>query len=97
MSDGIGIFPKDSKEYKRLESAASFIQAETGKVCKVDNTLFDVGQNWAWTTILMESGLSVFPFAQVLDPRYQKMIIYGSSSEWMEAVQAIISKEMKRG
>lgn len=97
VSDGISIFNRDSKERKRLEAAANFIQAETGKMCKVEDTLFDVGQNWAYTTVLMESGMTTFPFFQALEPKQQKMIVYGSSAEWMEAVQEIISKQTKKG
>jgi hypothetical protein len=88
----ISVFNKESKERKRLEAAASLIQAETGKVCKVEETMFDAGQNWAWTTILMESGLSVFPFTQILNPKQQNMIVYGEIEDWMKEVQEIIKK-----
>lgn len=88
----IQIFEKDSKEYKRLEAAAILIQAETGKTCEVGDTLYDAGQNWSWTTIRMESGFKFSPFIQILSPRQQGMLIYGSLKDWMDVVEEVITK-----
>lgn len=90
MSEAIKVFSKDRKEYKRLQAAAKLIEAETYKECRVDNILFDAGQNWMWTTISIESDVSTFPFVQALTPRQQNDIVYGSMSDWLMAVQEVI-------
>ena len=92
MNEAINIFPKCSKEYERLQAAASLIMAETGKATKVDTVLFDASQNWPWTTITMESGLSSFPFMQILNPKQQKSIVHETLDEWMETVTTLIKK-----
>ena len=92
MSKAIAIFSENCKERKRLEAAAKLIEAETFKQCKVGNVLFDAGQNWMWTTISIESGMSTFPFMQALNPKQQEDIVYGSVEDWYKAVKEVIEK-----
>ena len=92
MNEAITIFTEKSREYKRLLAAAALIESETGKSCKIDNTLFDAGQNWAWTTILIESGMASFPYVQALTPRQQTDIVFGKIDLWLKTTQEIIAK-----
>ena len=96
MSKAICVFSENSMEYNRLLAAAALIQAETGKICKVGNTFFDAGQGWSWTTILMESDMKAFPFVQILYPKQQEDIVYGSINEWLDAVKSVIEKTENR-
>ena len=57
----LAVFSPESHEYKRLEAAAALIQSETNVKCKVKDCMFDIGQNWLYTTILCESGMTTFP------------------------------------
>ena len=65
--DEISTFKPGSIQYKKLEQAAKMIQDRLGIIVKVDDTWFDYGQKWMWTTLLGE------------DP---DGIIYGDSSAW---------------
>lgn len=82
----------DSKAYKRLEAAAALIQAETDKNCIVKECFYDMGQDWMWTTILCESGMQTFPYMQILNPKQQKLIIFGSLKQFQETVLELIEK-----
>lgn len=92
MTEAIKIFKPDTKEAKRLNAAAKLIEAETGKECKIEDILFDAGQNWMYTTILIESGMNMFPFMQALNPKQQSNIVYGTLDEFMQAVKEVIAK-----
>lgn len=96
MSQTITIFAEGSKEYERLEAAAHMIEAELNLHCKVNNVLFDAGQNWAWTTISMESGMASFPYCQILDPRQHALLVEGNIDEWFETVKQIIKDHQKK-
>ena len=89
-------FSEDSKEYDRLKAAAHLISAETGKTCIVKDTWFDIGQDWKYTTILIESGLSAFPFCQVLTPKQQEKIVCSDTSEWLATVEEVVKKNNER-
>lgn len=46
-------YAKGSKEYKALEAAAALLTATANRtVYKVDETYFDYGQGWKWTTVI---------------------------------------------
>lgn len=90
--EAIDVFSKDSNEYKRLEAAAKLIEAQTGKTCEVTETMFDAGQDWKWTTILIESGIKAFPMCQALDPKGQEDIVSGNMDSWVHAVTSLIEK-----
>lgn len=98
MTEPVLVFEPDSTEYKRLEAAAAFIQAETRKKCKVDITYFDHGQNWKWSTILLFD-TNVFQkgiWVQILTPRWQEAICYGSPKAWLHTVQDIIQHNLAK-
>ena len=85
VNSALNVFIEGSKEYQRLAAAAATIQSFTGKQCKIDMTYFDYGQNWTYTTILAESGLQVSKLYQVLNPKQQLNIVYGSPDAWYES------------
>lgn len=92
-AESISVFSSDSHEYKRLEAAAALIQSETNVKCKVENRMFDMGQNWMYTTILCESGMTTFPWVQMLNPKQQKLIVLGSLEQFQSTVLELIHKK----
>ena len=90
MAEAITIFKESSAEHKRLEAAAKLISAETGKFTDVQDILYDAGQDWAWTTIVIESGLKAWPTCQALNPAQQEKIVYGNLQVWFETVNEVI-------
>lgn len=70
----IAIFERNTKEYKALEAAAAMLTALSPRetVYKVEETYFDLGQNWKWTTVIAhrKDGGSW----QALSPREQDLI-----------------------
>lgn len=78
----ITVWPKTSNEYKRLSEFAEICTNNSPLKYKyyVDETLFDAGQNWAWTTIIGDKCNSSFintwqilcpkDLDYILDPTY---------------------------
>lgn len=70
----ITVYKRNSKEYKALEAAAAMLTALSPRetVYKVEETYFDFGQNWMWTTVIAyrKDGGSW----QALSPREQDLI-----------------------
>lgn len=99
----IKIFDADSDEYKRLEQAARLIADRTGLICTVENTLFDAGQNWNWTTVLMteENPLAKNgDWVQILCPADQERILYGDERAFDAAINNAVktlTERYKRG
>ena len=54
MDSTIRQFPKDSDEHLRLEMACLALNHKStkGTTYKVEDTYFDFGQGWMWTTII---------------------------------------------
>lgn len=92
-AEAISVFTPESHEYKRLEAAAALIQSETNVKCKVENCMFDMGQNWMYTTILCESDMTTFPWVQMLNPKQQKLIVFGSLEQFQTTVLELIHKK----
>lgn len=92
---GISVFEAGSRDYKKLKLAADMLndlEDEQGISryvnYHVDETYFDYGQDWMWTTIIADSksGHSV----QVLSPRDQESILFSSSTrELLDVVEEI--------
>ena len=62
-------------EYKRLEAAAKLIECFTEKTVAVENTYFDYGQNWRWTTLICKASEHSMDY-QMLCPRDETNICY---------------------
>ena len=88
----IKIFNPGSIEYSKLEAAANLLSLFTGKKYYVDETYFDFGQDWKWTTILKAD--SSFGAVQALTPKDQENILTAdSATELGKAVDAVINKK----
>lgn len=92
----IAVFSPESREYKRLRAAAFILEAETGEPHIVQDCFYDMGQNWHWTTILGESGCKSFPHMQILNPKQQRLLVFGSMEQFNETVAQLIKKRSSR-
>lgn len=99
MMSAIKVFEKGSDERRALEAAAALFTAFDGRPHVVDETYFDYGQDWKWTTILYESGPVVgFGWVQALTPRDQEDIIAADGLiELATVVNGIIERKKTRG
>lgn len=70
----IATFERHSREYKALEAAAALLTALSphGTAYMVEETYFDFGQGWKWTTVIAHR--SNGDSWQALNPREQDMI-----------------------
>lgn len=86
MNEYIKVFSRNSNEHKRLELAAQLMTmfSRHGYQYYVeDEVYFDYGQDWKWTTILVNTnGATV----QVCSPRDQASLILASSPAQLGAV-----------
>lgn len=96
MMSAIKVFEKGSDERRALEAAAALFTAYDGRPHVVDETYFDYGQDWKWTTILYEGGS--FGRVQALTPRDQEDIIAADGLiELATVVNGIIERKKTRG
>lgn len=96
MMSAIKVFEKGSDERRALEAAAALFTAYDGRPHVVDETYFDYGQDWKWTTILYEGGN--FGRVQALTPRDQEDIIAADGLiELATVVNGIIERKKTRG
>lgn len=79
------------REYQNLLAVAAMLQAVSEHKCRyiVEDVYFDLGQDWAWTTICREGYMD----CQILSPRQWDMIC---SSNTLEDLYNAI-KEVKNG
>jgi len=89
--DSIKVFKDNSKEKLRLEAAAKLITAETGLKCDVKDIMFDAGQNWMWTTLVVTKDTTCIGSYQALYPKRHELIVYGEINDFMEAVAGVIT------
>ena len=91
MSAFISVFEPDSYEHDRLRLAAAImtVKSPRGYQYHVEDTYFDFGQDWKWTTIVRED--STWGGVQALNPRQQEEIILADNIE--AAVDAVFEDE----
>lgn len=80
----------NERAYERLEAVANILTAYSKKGIRywVDDTYFDYGQGWKWTTILAKDGEGWK--WQAICPRDWELIIEAETpEELMEAVNSI--------
>lgn len=89
MSAFITTFSPESYEYSRLKLAAAMmtVKSPCGYQYVVEDTYFDFGQDWKWTTIVREDGK--WGGVQALAPRQQEDIILADNIE--HAVDAVFA------
>ena len=75
--DTIRTYDHDTDEYARLLTAARVLTAISPKhiTYTVEDTYFDYGQGWMWTTIIANNPSSTFGDYQVLCPRDHEKIL----------------------
>ena len=80
-SSNIKVFSPTSKEYQKLQLAASLMNAFYGddNTFTVGETYFDYGQDWKWTTIFANHGTN--KSFQALNPRDHGLIVNASNAE----------------
>ena len=73
--DTIKIYAKETPEYKRLEMVANLLTTASpiGTIFRVEETYFDFGQNWKWTTICATH--PKYGSYQALSPRDHEKIL----------------------
>lgn len=91
MNECIRVFDGNSVEHARLTEAAKAIAQRTGLEAHVDDCMFDAGQDWRWTTILVRApGRS--DWCQCLDPAAQDRIVLSDPAGANEAIREIVKK-----
>ena len=83
----IRVFGAKDPERAKLEAAAAVMTAFTRLECRVDETWFDMGQGWSWTTVIARDGNSRF---QLLSPAKQREILYGGPDGFWSAISGLI-------
>lgn len=83
----IKVYAPDSVEYLRLvmASAALTLRSRKGTTYRVDETYFDLGQGWMWTTIIatMKNG----DHYQALSPRdHEKIVTLPDTAQVIEEI-----------
>ena len=73
----IRVYKPDSYEYEQLRIAAEMMTAKsaTGVEYRVEETYFDFGQGWRWTTIIAHRCGDSW---QAITPREQEAIIWAN-------------------
>lgn len=92
--ENIAIWNKDTVEYKKLNLFKCFMEIvivvnNLPIELSIENTYFDFGQNWSWTTIIVyklncNSSLNSY---QLLNPADHKSIVFGDADDIMEICQ----------
>ena len=98
----IQCYQKHSNEYNRLRTAAAVLELlEPSLHFDVDDTYFDYGQDWRWTTIIAtdpekKPGTVLSKF-QYLSPRDQEDIVSCTDCRQIAAVcENILGKKQKQ-
>ena len=88
----IRVFEYDSAEYEKLTTAVTLLNAfDKDATYTVEVTYFDFGQDWKWTTIIVDrhskwGGYQIYP-------NQQKAVIDAETmEELVEACKAIMKK-----
>lgn len=95
--NALAIFSKESQGYNNLKAIRDAVNKECTKYqLEIKTIYFDIGQNWLYTTLLCrdlncpkDSVLATF---QALDPKMQKIAVYGSDEERQELINDLIKK-----
>lgn len=93
MTSWIAVFERGSDEYCKLLLTAALLEAKSpnGYHYKVDETYFDLGQGWKWTTVICEG--DSWGGYQALCPAEQKRVLEsnGSIEELMKIVNSVLT------
>ena len=88
----IKVFRPHTPEYNKLSRAAAILNAATeGRRYYVDDTYFDYGQDWKWTTILCERDGTKWGAYQALYPVDQERILNAENgADFIGAVKKVL-------
>ena len=75
MSYGICTFKKGTEDYNKLSMLAALLTANSKNHYRyyVEDTYFDLGQDWMWTTVICEGGYG--GSYQALNPAEQEFLL----------------------
>lgn len=92
----INIWANNTIEYKRLELFKSMLDVIIAEnnfpiALSIENTYFDFGQNWSWTTIIVTklNSKNCINSYQLLNPANHEKIIWGDMYDILEVAQEI--------
>ena len=91
MAEFIRTYSPDTDEYKKLMTAATILTAVSPKgiTYTVEETYFDYGQDWMWTTIIANDPSSTFGSYQALCPRdYENILLTDDMLTTLTAIRA---------
>ena len=76
MTETIRVYPQGGEEWMLLEAVAQALTRKSPRGWRyyVGETYFDYGQDWSWTTILCDGGIT--GSHQALNPREHEEIIF---------------------
>lgn len=99
MSKNIAVWSKDTIEYKRLELLKSLLnviiaQEKLPLFLTIENTYFDLSQNWTWTTIIVYKNGGHDSY-QLLYPANHEKVIWGDLYDILEVAQEIKNDWLK--
>lgn len=79
------VLEKDTQAYKNMEAVAALLTATSVKNIKynVEETYFDLGLNWKWTTIIYRDS---FCGVQLLNPNEYTAIVNATTMDELVAV-----------
>ena len=89
----IKTYKLNTEEYKRLQAAAEMLTTynENGNIWTVEDTYFDLGQDWMWTTLICRrpdgESYQTCPTAQ------ERVVTANTPQEMGEAVAYILKNK----
>jgi hypothetical protein len=94
-ASAIRVFPRGSEEYFKLDKVASWLTyfSPNNIYYTVEQTYFDYGQDWKWTTIIAYKSES--DSWQAINPKQQESILACTTDEELEKVAKNILRESR--
>lgn len=93
----IRTFDKNSRDYESLNNFAKLLNQSSGQIrYAVEDTYYDYGQNWRWTTIIAHRPATIFKQRkteswQVLSPHDQRIVLTGKDEDKENLFQRLTS------
>lgn len=87
----IKIWNHTTPEYKRLERAAKILTEASPRKCvyKVEDTYFDYGQGWTWTTIICYPPNGEYSYQALYPAQHEKIL---TSENLLETLAEIVQE-----
>lgn len=95
----ISTFQQGTEEYKRLEDAADELSNLLDLTIKVEDTYFDAGQDWSWTTLIAYDDKGKYynkgSHWQLIYPPQQRELLYGDYDNGIKMIYNMYIKKQK--